>query len=640
MSLLRAFLAFILVLVLHGVAGPAIAEPRVALVIGNSNYGGDLGVLANSANDAKLMARTLRGIGFTVIEAEDADQNTMKRAIVDFGQKLADAGTGSTGLFYYAGHGLQVGGSNYLIPVHADIQRELDVDIEAVPADLVLKQMDFAGSAVNIVILDACRNNPLSRGFRDMSRGLAEITQKPLGSFIGYSTAPGDVAVDGSGDHSPYTEALAAAIVQPGIGIEEAFREVRTSVITKTGGKQVPWDSSSLTAPFFFVPGAPPAARISASDTPASETAAPPASQPAASGNLVDPKEIELAFWSAVQSSNASEAYQAYLDKYPDGDFVPLARLKIAALKPATPSTPAPSTAAPSPAPASAASPAIDDMDATYAAIQSANIRTAPGTEAKVIAQLKEDDVVAVTGKVRDKDWYRVQLSSETGFVSTKLLQAADAGEAAAWHKLKQAPSPDAVQAFLKDYPGGTFKPKAQALLAALQAPPKPGAPATKAAAAANPSAAAPSAPPAGSPAQPAQPAAVAPAAPDAAQPGKEIRVGDVYALQAALKVEGVAWFGTAHDRAVKATITVTAGSGGSFTGKVKGLDTDQVVLTQEGDKLAIEFDTPSGTGKFFLDQVKPGEYRGRGNVPFEGELSWQRYTGAATMTLQSNAQP
>ncbi|HVT53673.1 MAG TPA: caspase family protein, partial [Dongiaceae bacterium] len=146
-SLIGAFVLGLCVAV-----APAIAEPRVALVIGNSNYGGEIGNLANPVNDAKLIAKTLRGLGFDVVEVENADQNAMKRAIVDFGDKLGTAGSDATGLFYYAGHGLQVQGENFLIPVKARIDRESDVDVEAVSADLVLKQMDFAQSAVNIVI--------------------------------------------------------------------------------------------------------------------------------------------------------------------------------------------------------------------------------------------------------------------------------------------------------------------------------------------------------------------------------------------------------------------------------------------------------------------------------------------------------
>jgi carboxyl-terminal processing protease len=205
-------------------------------VVGNSNYGGDLGVLANPVNDARLVAESLKKIGFDVIEVEDADQNALKRAIAAFGDRMASAGSEATSLFFYAGHGLQVGGQNYLIPVQAKIARERDVDIEAISLDTVLKQMAWAESKVNIVILDACRNNPLSRGFRSTTQGLAEITVKPQGSFISYSTAPGDVAVDGNGSNSPFSAAFAEAIEKPGLDINDVFREVRADVMAATKG--------------------------------------------------------------------------------------------------------------------------------------------------------------------------------------------------------------------------------------------------------------------------------------------------------------------------------------------------------------------------------------------------------------------
>jgi formylglycine-generating enzyme required for sulfatase activity len=235
-------------------AAPAWAEPRVALVIGNGNYGGELGRLPNPVNDAELMAATLRKLGFQVIKVTDADQRQMKRAIADFGTKLAGAGSQAVGLFYYAGHGLQIGGENYLIPVHADIQKAADTDIEAVAASWVLKQMQFADNAVNIVILDACRNNPLSRGMRSADRGLARM-DAPTGSIVAYSTAPGETAADGDGKDSPYTVALTQAMLKPGIAIEETFRDARVQVLQQTNKQQVPWESSSLTGAFFFQPG-------------------------------------------------------------------------------------------------------------------------------------------------------------------------------------------------------------------------------------------------------------------------------------------------------------------------------------------------------------------------------------------------
>ena len=230
-------------------------EPRIALVIGNADYA-DAIKLANPAKDAELIGATLKKLGFDVILVTNAPQKQMQRAIVDFGDRLAEAGSNAVGLFYYAGHGLQLDGQNYLVPTDADISREVDVEIDGVSADLVLKQMAYADSRVNIVILDACRNNPLARDFRSVapSQGFAEMRTKPKGTFISYSTAPGEVAVDGSGAHSPFAEALATAMQRPGLGLSEVFQDVREQVLAATDERQTPWDSSSLVKPFYFIP--------------------------------------------------------------------------------------------------------------------------------------------------------------------------------------------------------------------------------------------------------------------------------------------------------------------------------------------------------------------------------------------------
>src|ERR1700743_835668 len=150
---------------------PGFAEPRVALVIGNGNYGAGIGRLVNPPNDARLVAKALGDAGFAVTTVIDADQKKLKRPMVDSGKALAAAGPDAVGLFYYAGHGVQVNGANYLIPTAADIGSEADVDIEAVNAATVMKQMEFAGKRMNIVIRDACRNNPLPASSRSAGGG-------------------------------------------------------------------------------------------------------------------------------------------------------------------------------------------------------------------------------------------------------------------------------------------------------------------------------------------------------------------------------------------------------------------------------------------------------------------------------------
>lgn len=224
-------------------------EHRVALVIGNGNYK-SASALRNPPNDAKLMARTLRGLGFKVIEEIDATQKQMKRAVRTFIDTVERGGGDSVALFYYAGHGVQVSGRNYLIPVDARIDGEADVDIESVEANSILRAMEFARARVNFVILDACRNNPFARSFRSSARGLARM-DSPKGSLIAYATSPGDVAADGTGENSPYTLALTTAMTDR-VPVERMFRDVRNKVMAVTADKQVPWESSSLIGGDFY----------------------------------------------------------------------------------------------------------------------------------------------------------------------------------------------------------------------------------------------------------------------------------------------------------------------------------------------------------------------------------------------------
>jgi hypothetical protein len=223
---------------------------RFALVIGNSDYA--IGVLANPVNDAYAMAMALENLGFDVsLRLEVKTKDEMKRAIREFGMKLRHGGVG---LFYFAGHGLQVEGFNYLIPINAQINSQEEVEYESVDVGFVLAQMEAAQNQMNIVILDACRNNPYARSFRSLSRGLASINA-PTGSLIAYATAPGATASDGIGKNGLYTGELLQQIKLEGLKIEEVFKNVRASVLAKSGGKQVPWESSSLIGDFYFVRG-------------------------------------------------------------------------------------------------------------------------------------------------------------------------------------------------------------------------------------------------------------------------------------------------------------------------------------------------------------------------------------------------
>lgn len=229
---------------------PSNSLTRIALVIGNSAY--PSAALANPANDAKDMTIALRKLGFEVIEKVNVSQKELNRAIAQFGEQLR----GDTiALFFYAGHGMQVKGKNYLIPVDAQITSESAVRAETVDVDTVMDQLSV--SPLNIVILDACRNNPFERRFRNVGGGLAQM-DAPKGSLIAYATAPGKVASDGTGRNGLYTQELLKHIQTPGLPLEAVFKRVRNGVIMASAEAQTPWESSSLTGDFYFVPPEPP----------------------------------------------------------------------------------------------------------------------------------------------------------------------------------------------------------------------------------------------------------------------------------------------------------------------------------------------------------------------------------------------
>ncbi|HEX7332799.1 MAG TPA: caspase family protein [Pyrinomonadaceae bacterium] len=224
-------------------------ERRIALVIGNGAYS-NVPPLRNPSNDASDMGAMLRSLGFEVTSGINLSQRDMKRLIREFGQKLKDGGSG---LFYYAGHGIQSRGRNYLIPIEADIQSETDVEDQSVDVSLVLGLMDEANNSLNVVILDACRNNPFARSFRSAGNGLAQV-DAPTGTLIAYSTAPGRVARDGEGRNGIFTAELLKQMQVPGLSIEALLKRVRGNLKQLTNGEQVPWESSSLVGNFYFNP--------------------------------------------------------------------------------------------------------------------------------------------------------------------------------------------------------------------------------------------------------------------------------------------------------------------------------------------------------------------------------------------------
>lgn len=224
-------------------------QKRLALVIGNSNYQNG-GSLPNPVNDATAIATALQSVGFEVMKYQNVTQKEMKMAINAFGQKLHGY---EVGVFYYAGHGIQNKGMNYMIPVEADLQNEEQVEFDCVAADRVLAYMDAAQVKVNVIIMDACRNNPFERSWHRSANGNGlAMMNAPTGSLIAYATAPGRVASDGAGSNGLYTSALLKYLNDPKLSIEQVFKKVRTEVTEKSAGAQVPWETTSLTGDDFY----------------------------------------------------------------------------------------------------------------------------------------------------------------------------------------------------------------------------------------------------------------------------------------------------------------------------------------------------------------------------------------------------
>ena len=278
-------------------------EDRVALVIGNSAYPG--ATLRNAVNDAKSMKQALESCHFQVALLTDATRPAMEEAIRTFGRRLQG---GAVGLFYFAGHGLQVRGENYLIPVGASLGQEDEIVYEAVNLGRVLDRMDAAKNPLNLLILDACRSNPFSSRDRGGgAQGLAGVAA-PTGTLIAYATKPGSTATDGNGEHGAYTGALLQELREPGVKAEELFKRVRVRVAEATGNRQVPWESSSLRGDFYFRPLL-------------TEPSPPPQA------------ELEATLWEGLRDTRETRELEAFLQRFPAGAHGELARLKLANLR-------------------------------------------------------------------------------------------------------------------------------------------------------------------------------------------------------------------------------------------------------------------------------------------------------------------
>lgn len=308
-----------------GIASAAArAEPRLALVIGNSDYR-DVVALPNPAKDAQAMDSFLRQAGFDVTPANNLTQGEMRGALRDFADKVANAGPDAVALLYYAGHGVQIGGQNYLVPVDASIKREADVPVAALRLTDVMNILTAVHTKSLLVILDACSNNPFAAIDKTIGRGLA-IVDAPKGSIVSYSTAPGATALDGEGNHSPFTAALIDIARTPGLPVEQTFKKVRLAVNKVTAGEQTPWESSSLVSDFAFFHADGTRVR--------SKEASKQEGEQAATARQAEPRQT-AAMWrekiskvspreayDMVMLADTVEAYEAFLTAYPKFEYV------------------------------------------------------------------------------------------------------------------------------------------------------------------------------------------------------------------------------------------------------------------------------------------------------------------------------
>jgi formylglycine-generating enzyme required for sulfatase activity len=307
-------------------AAPAFADKRIALVIGNAAYK-NVTPLDNPKNDARLIADTLQSVGFNLVGGGaqlDLDKAGLDDAVQRFSKSIQGA---DVALFYYAGHGVQLRGSNFLVPINANPTREADIDFQMVDVALVLRQMEAAGTKLNLVMLDACRNNPFGgRGLRATTSGLGQM-QAPEGTLISFATQPGNVANDGADGNSPYSRALSQIIRRPGLGIFDTFNDVGLMVKQVTGGSQQPWLSSSPIAGNFYFAGAP----ASTTDARFSE-------------------ETAARAWAVMESTTSVAVLEDFIRQFGDTVYGSMARARLEELRRSQIAVVAP-PAAPPPAP-------------------------------------------------------------------------------------------------------------------------------------------------------------------------------------------------------------------------------------------------------------------------------------------------
>ena len=372
------------------------AELRVALVIGNDKYA-HLPDLNNAGKDARDMAAKLKSLGFEVIARYNVTEREMGRAIRSFSAQLS---AGGTGLAFYAGHGIQADGTNYLIPADANIEIVDDLATEAMDANDILRAMKDAGNPLNILILDACRDNPLPKRARSSARGLA-ITAVPSGAkgtAILYAAGPGQTAQDGAkGDNGVFTGALLNYLDQPGWSLERVFKATSREVLRRTDNRQRPWQLVSMQGDFVFkLERAALVARTPAKPVPPQAT---------------DPS---LAVWRAIQNSRQASDFETFLATYPDSPMTPFAKGRLEALQKTKVAA-----VTPPPKPKGALVP----VEAAFVTTRNANVRAEPSVNAAKVITLPTGTEVYVPNKTADGRWLKVEQDGKfIGYIFANLL--------------------------------------------------------------------------------------------------------------------------------------------------------------------------------------------------------------------------
>lgn len=344
LPLLRLFTALLMALLAATAALGAASAERVALVVGNANYPGN--PLANPGNDARAVADLLGRAGFQVESRYDTSREALLDSVTRFGQRLRDPQI-KLAVFFYAGHGLQLDWRNYLVPVDARVRNAADVQRQTVDASELIKFMNESRGRSFVAILDACREDPFLGSFRPPAKGLSPF-DAPSGSLLAYSTAPGQVAYDGKGSNSLYTKHLVHELASPDVSLEDAFKRVRLNVRMESGGRQIPWESTSLEGAFFFAGAAGGAAPTGA-----------------AGQRGLSEKEL----WDVIAGAGTASGYRAYLEKYPQGAYADQAQARLAAAT-ATSSTRTPEAERPGSRPPPPGTPAAPGAGFSFSAAE------------------------------------------------------------------------------------------------------------------------------------------------------------------------------------------------------------------------------------------------------------------------------